>query len=113
MPVNVASPEQVELTREVLALKSYADTESRIGNLTSAQWTAQIADNNLWATKRDKFVELRGGKSGVFIDPQSSLGRIRNRSRLRFGLPALQGEAADADAESADGGGLISSLGWF
>lgn len=110
MPNPNPTATQIETTREVLALKSYSETSGLIGDLDDAQWAAQIADNALWAAKRNKFVELRGG--GVFIDPKSPLGRIRNRSRLRFGLSALQGEASDADAESAEGG-LVSSLSWF
>ncbi len=96
------------MTREVLGLKSYADAETRIGGLEEAQWTVQLADNELWAANRDDNVII---DSTVKIDPGSLLGRIRNRSRLRFGLPALSGNASDAETEN--GIDQIQSLAWY
>lgn len=107
MPNPSPTTAQIELTREVLALSSYAETSGLIDALGDAQWAAQIADNDLWQTKRNSVTVI---DSTVKIDPGSLLGRIRNRSRLRFGLAPLAGDATDAKISNS---GAIQSVQWF
>ena len=113
MPTPAPTLDEIELTREVLALKSYSDTKSRIEALEPPQWAVQQADNALWTANRNSVDDVkRLGEIEFFENPDSILSKIRNRSRLRFGLAALTGEASDADAESA-GQSLVSTLRWF
>jgi hypothetical protein len=81
------TPEQIETTREVLMLDTYTETAGLISDLEEAQWTAQVSDNTLWNTKRNSVTII---DSTVKIDPASLLGRIRDRSRRRFGLPPVE-----------------------
>jgi hypothetical protein len=99
--------EQVEETREVLGLKSYSVTAELIEGVEEVQWTAQLADNETWAANRDKKVEIRNA-DGIYLDPNSFLGKLRNRSRRRFGLAAVGGNASDSDVQNYEDFGRIS-----
>lgn len=106
--------DQIEETREVLGLKSYSDTASLIADVEEVQWTAQLADNETWADNRDKKVEIRDA-DGIYLDPNSFLGKLRNRSRRRFGLAAVGGKGSDKDVQDYEDFGRVleSSLKWF
>jgi len=107
------TPEQIESTREVLGLNSYSDAQGRIESLEEAQWDAQLVDNGLYADEKDG-VDIGGSNAllGAQISVEETIGRIRNRSRLRFGLPALTGTAGDYAANGGNELGF-SSLRWY
>lgn len=112
MPIPTA--EEIETTREVLALVSYTDASARIEQLLAVQWAAQQEDNDLWTSNRNTIDDVKRVGEIEFFDMADGgiLSKIRNRSRLRFGLPALSAAAADAEAQSA-GRNLTSTLRWF
>jgi len=107
MPTPTA--DEIELTREVLGLKSYSATETAIGGLVESQWAAQLIDNETWAQNNDEYIELSGT---VILKPYVLLKKIRNRSRHRFGLTAVSGDGSNdaLDNELTTG---INSLMWF
>lgn len=83
------TPEEIEITRDVLGIREGGDnpqTTALANSLSIAKWEEQLADNDLWLQKRDKFVVINGQ---VSIDPASARGVIRDRSRRRFGLPPI------------------------
>ncbi len=99
-PPNETEAVEIELTREVLALSSFAETAAKIDALWAVQWAAQQADNALWAENRDDVTIINGN---VSIDPNSMLARVRVRSLKRFGLPS----ALDANGEPAGASGAF------
>lgn len=103
---------EIETTREVLALPSFDQARDLVNGLNQAQWDAQTADNATWLEARDETDAIKRVGSIEFFEPASSLTRIRNRSRFRFGLPALSGDATESDAQN--GLNIFASTGkWF
>lgn len=111
--------QQIEQTRQVLGLKSFSEVSGLISNLANdVQWTAQLTDNTTFLSEQDSVNDVQAvGSIKLFGDNDISetlAGKIRNRSRLRFGLTALSGKATDADAEhSLLCESIESTVKWF
>ncbi|MET0754055.1 MAG: hypothetical protein ABWZ66_11805 [Pyrinomonadaceae bacterium] len=95
MPTPTPENEQIESVREIAKLTSFAEAQTLVSSLNDEQWTATLADITLWGTLKNQFTVLKGGRSGVVIDPKESRLEITNRVRNRLGLADIGGETSD------------------
>lgn len=66
-----------------------SDLNDRINALSAAQNKATRADIAAWDAVFDGTVKKKGGDSGIDFDPVRDREAIRQRVRLRLGLPAV------------------------
>ncbi|HEY0428995.1 MAG TPA: hypothetical protein VGC76_14535 [Pyrinomonadaceae bacterium] len=95
MPTPTPTNEQTETVREIAKLSSFADAQERISSLNDEQWAAMLADITAWSSVKNQFTRLKGGRSGVDIDPGRTRMEIRNRVRVRLGLSELTEQYGD------------------
>jgi len=86
MPTENPTNDQIESVREIAKLTTFAEAQTLVSSLNNEQWTATLADITLWNSLKNQFTKLKGGRSGVIIDPANSRLEITNRVRNRLGL---------------------------
>lgn len=96
MPTPTPEPGQIEKVREIAKLSTYDEAAALVSSLKDEQWAATIEDIALWATVKNQFTVLRGGRSGVDIDPGRTRTAITKRVRKRLGLSELSEDEDDS-----------------
>jgi hypothetical protein len=95
------SAAQIEQVREVIDYTSLTATTVLCASLTAEQETATVTDLDLWDTVKDDNTRIEKGLLGANIDPEVQRLQIRNRVRVRLGLPRITAETLSAPVEIA------------
>ncbi|MBX6772692.1 MAG: hypothetical protein IRY83_13260 [Chloroflexi bacterium] len=81
------TPEQLEQVREVVGESSRDVVRAALAALDDAAWARTLLDLAEWESVRSEHARLSGGREGLDVDPARQRQAIRERVRVRLGLP--------------------------
>lgn len=110
MPTPTPENDQIENVREIARLSSFTESKALVSSLNDEQWAATLADIAAWILLKNQFTNLKGGRSGVDINPGRARAVISKRVRKRLGLSELS-EAED-DSYSNSTGSVPIAFPW-